>query len=596
MGTSILSPALLWDGFPIRKMFQESKTDEKIFDNVIYSEYYFSGRDVNNNCVRIFGVYAHLKDVKNRASKGGLLIIPDACDTIDYEVMSVYAKQGYSVLMIDYRGQTEGVENFTKYPQQISYANYSSAGKTFFVAETSARETCWYEWVAVAKYAIAFLKSRDGVEKVGVLGIKAGADIGWQACASNEAVSCFVPLFGAGWRAYKGYNKFGELDVELSGERLRFVAGLDAHSYAQYVTCPVFYMSPTNNPDYDVDRCTDTLLRIQNREDEQEKLRERKRGFIVVDDKGGEESISKSRKIKYSNASIYLCPRFNDVLDAKAKRNVDLFLAKYLLNFPLTLPQEPSLTVKVENKKVTLDASLDFSDVNRTKSVRAFIAEDGVISAFRAWEEMSLLKSNVENEKRFVYEIKTKASFINVFVVVEYKSGVTISSKILSKKLTQISARKYNLIYSTREKNSSISIGRLEKNSLGGLFFMGEPYSLEAGKEGILGLTSSGVFDFYKFNSSFINLHGNSMIKLDLCTKDFARVKFSLICYDDFSKEYLEYTTEQNMRGVDLWQNVLIRVSDFKFQNTKSIKDFNSVLEFRIESTAKILINNLLIL
>ncbi len=596
METAILSPALIWEGFSVRKMFQESKTDEKIFDNVIYSEYYFSGRDVNNNSVRIFGVYAHLKDTKNRASKGGLLIIPDATDSVDYEIMSVYAKKGYSVLMIDYRGENAEVENYTKYPQQISYANYSKCGETLFSAPQSAKSTCWYEWVAVAKCAIAFLNSRDGVEKVGVLGIKAGADIGWQACANNDLVSCFVPLFGAGWRAYKGYSKFGELDIDLTDDKLRFIAGLDAHSYAQYVTCPVFFMAPTNNVDYDVDRCTDTLLRIQNREDEQEKLRERMRGFVVVDKKEAESTTSKTRKIKYSNASIYLCPRFNDVLDAKAKRNIDLFLAKYLLNFPLTLPQEPSLTLTVEDKKVTLDVSLDYSDVNRTKVIKAYIAEDGVISAYRTWEDMRLLKSEIESEKRFIYDIKTKASFINVFVTIEYKSGITISSKILSKKLQKISARKYNLIYSSREKLSPVSASKLSQNSIGGLFFMAEPLSVQEGSDGIWGLTSVGSFDFCKFNPSFINLNENSLIKLDVNTKDFANIKFYLTCYDKRNKRFVEYQTEQNMKGADLWQNILLRVVDFKFQNTLSIKDYDSVLSLRIESSAKILINNLLII
>ena len=40
---SILSPVMIWNGFRLKYPLQPMKTSEEVFDNVIYSEVYFSG-------------------------------------------------------------------------------------------------------------------------------------------------------------------------------------------------------------------------------------------------------------------------------------------------------------------------------------------------------------------------------------------------------------------------------------------------------------------------------------------------------------------------------------------------------------------------
>ena len=61
-----------------------------------------------------------------------------------------------------------------------------------FTVERTAKETCWYEWACIGKYAISYLKSRLEVDKIALLGIKQGANVGWQMLYNEDRVSCFV--------------------------------------------------------------------------------------------------------------------------------------------------------------------------------------------------------------------------------------------------------------------------------------------------------------------------------------------------------------------------------------------------------------------
>ena len=147
---------MVWKDFNSSLPLKESVTGDETFDNVIYSDVYFSGRETADGRVRVYGVYAKSTNMAKKSRKAGILILPDADKTVDLELVDLYVKQGYAVLMIDYRGEWEKTENYTRYPSSISYANYNKAKDLMDQVETTAKETCWYEWVAVAKYAVSF--------------------------------------------------------------------------------------------------------------------------------------------------------------------------------------------------------------------------------------------------------------------------------------------------------------------------------------------------------------------------------------------------------------------------------------------------------
>ena len=557
---TILSPAMLWNNFSIKYPLQESKTSEEVFDNVIYSDVYFSGRDTEQGRVRIFGVYAKSRSVKRSAKTASILIIPDACDTVDIEIVNYYVKQGYAVLMIDYRGENASATNFTRYPECISYANYDRRGRNMDRCDGSARSTCWYEWVAVAKYALNFLKSQKDMESIGVLGIKAGADIGWQLCATEDGVSCFVPLFCAGWRAYRGFYKNGEEDLPMNDERLRFLAGVDSSAYAQYMRCPTLYLTATNSTEADFDRCSDTLLRIP-------------------------EGVP-----AYANFT----PRSIDVLDPESKKDSDLFFAKYLLNYKIDFPEEAKITLNVNGDKVTAVVEEGKGLSDRVKKVAVYIAEGNECPFFRDWREMKPISAE-ENKQEFGFTIRTSCSFVTAFAVISYRNGLTLSTNLAVKKFPERSFIKKNLVYSGKKGLAGVAAYLLSEKASGKVFYLNEsPLTVATGAGGISGVTTDFGMAFYNFNSSVYRITEFSMIKMDVFAERYCVLKIGLVTEKTGDVEVYEFSV--TIRPSSIWNNVLVKLGDFKNAFRRSITDFDTIRALVIESDVKYVLNNVLVI
>lgn len=552
---------MVWKDFSPNLPLKESVTGEEIFDNITYSDVYFSGRETPDGRVRIYGVYARSVGMVKISHKAGILILPDVDKSVDLELVDLYVKQGYAVLMIDYRGEWENAENYTRYPSSISYANYNMARDLMDRVETTAKETCWYEWVAVAKYAVSFLRSQHELESIGVVGIREGANIGWALAGTDTRIDCFVPLFGAGWRAYKGVSKYSGKELEMDDNKLRFLAGVDAHAYAQYVRCPVFYMTSTNNRRFDCDRGVDTMYRISDE----------------------------------VPSYVNFAPNFSDTLDENCKLNVDLFLAKYLLGFRLEMPFEPKVSFSVENKKVTAEVNIDFSDILRPKALSVYLAEDGPYPAYREWRTMRLVKSKNEDKKVFVSELFGNSNFIGCFCTVEYKNGITISSKIIYKRITKINTRQTNLIYSSNDKLSGFAAYSVERTFGAGVFYDGQnPVEFVVGSNNIMGVTSMDCLVTYRFNPRMVNLSERSLVMFDVNVKEFSSLIVSVLAGKE--DDITEYSYTVDLRPGDIWQNVIIKCSDFKSSERRGIKEYSDVLALKIDSNSKCVINNVIVL
>ena len=50
-------------------------------------------------------------------SQEAVLILPDSNKTVDSQMLEFFVSRGYSALMVDYRGEWENSEFFTKYPE-----------------------------------------------------------------------------------------------------------------------------------------------------------------------------------------------------------------------------------------------------------------------------------------------------------------------------------------------------------------------------------------------------------------------------------------------------------------------------------------------
>lgn len=239
----ILSAVSVWKKFdtstPLNPSEWEEKEDKAAgmrFWNVTYS-----GHKTEDGGVRIFARFGK----PSAAGKyPAVLLLPDAGKPLDDELLYYFIDKGYAVLMPDYSGETEIPDESaprTIYPPSLSYADFARAGG-YDRVEGSVEETCWFEWIYVALYSVEYLKQREDVSEIGVVGIRTGGEIAWKAMLSPD-LKCGVPINAAGWRAYRNIDKFASNpEINMSDERHRYIAGIESQSYAPFVKCPVLML------------------------------------------------------------------------------------------------------------------------------------------------------------------------------------------------------------------------------------------------------------------------------------------------------------------------------------------------------------------
>ncbi len=555
--SAFLTPVSLWEGFDATQPTKANMLSEIRYDSVIHREYFFSGRTVGNERVRIFGTYFTPDDGKSHDS---VLYIPDVTAKMNYEQVLDYVKCGFNVLMVDMYGKRDGADNYTVYPESVSYANYETRGRSMDFVDRSARETCWYEWVAVARYAVTFLKELSpSASKIGLIGVKNGANIGWQTAAVDDRIGCAVFMFGAGWSAYRGMPKFSERDFEMNEERRKFIAAVDAHAYAQYVSCPVLFLTSTNSENFDFDRSLDTLSRL-------------------------------GTDVKYS---FNFAPSFNEYLDEYCKRDSELFLLKEFGKSNVVFPTTPEVAIEKDGNYLSI--KLKYSTEAKVEDAKVYINEGVMNSALRNWNFCNFVGDAAEGEKDFEYVVSGSTQNVFAFAVVRYKNGVTVSSKLAYKKTDGKSSKKSNLVYSSRDGLDGITFYDKNAEGVKGIFVdEGRFIELVKGANGISGAYSHCGLISYKFSEPSCKVDENSILKMDFYSSEFCVVR--LVFMVNTSAGVKEFLYSFDLKSGGFWQNVTVKTGDFKSIEGMSIRDFGSIFALRIESDGKYAVNNILII
>ena len=562
----ILTPSAVWKDFKGNLPLKDSKVNEMTYDGISYNEVYFSGREINSSRVRIYGLYARPNPLPSNRKIGAVLILPDFCDTINLEIVNHFAKMGYAVLMVDYRGNVGESTNHTIYPSELDYANYGK--EDMFVVERTAKETCWYEWSCVAKYALSYLQSRIEVDKIALVGIKQGANVGWQTLYNEDRVACFVSLFGAGWQAYKGLFKSEGTDIEMNDERYRWLGGVDAHVYAQYCQCPVLYLTATNSPDFDCERGVETISRVKDP----------------------------------TNCSFNYAPRFRNTINKKCVDDIALFLKKYItragsLSDRLYFPESPTVFIAIGEDGRNAFVEVGNCDNEKLKNLTVYMSEGIVDPSKRNWCQMNPIKGKTTEAFRyFKLPLGGGASFIHAFAVAEYKNGFTVSSRIVVKKLQEVlPATSNNLIYSSRNGADCFTICDELSSSIGKIFFT-ENIGVELAEcaNGINGVTSRFGLLNYRIVENRFSPDQRSILKGDVYCEDYTRLKVSVVVAE--KEKHRSYFSVLELKGSKVWQKFQIEFANLKDDNRMSIKDYDNIVAIKIEAESRFAINNLLLI
>lgn len=561
MAGNILTPITLWGDFKIETPPIMTECDVVVDGEITTKRCYIDGRKIDGQSVKIFTT---ITEKGKLSKKPSILLLRDFSDEQDRSLINDLAEKGYIVVDVDLAGSVEGKEYYTEYPKDIAYANYQNAKESLYTITGDASQTCWYEWVCVARYVLSYLKSQDRITAIGGVGMAEAATVLWQVAGMDKNLDCAVFVMNAGWSGYRGIHKFsGQVEPQFSDNMYKFIAGIDPQTYANHISCPVLMLAPTNSNVYDCDRAYDTLLKIN---------------------KGVYSSI---------HYSVGYCER----ISSKGYNDLVIFFDKILKHGAEAvkeLPQEADIKAEIDNGEIVVEVTPDMTNV---KGASLYVSEQTAVPAERCWFKLS---DGKKEEDKFVFRYKPykQSGLATFFSHVKYKNNFTIGTKIIAKKFQpeEVSGvYKSNIVYSSRtDDGESVFTAANQKlinsdriNVLGD-----KRIKVLTGPMDIDGVYCPWGLLTFKINALKDKPNQDAMFMFDVYAKEDCVVTVKLI--SDYHGDKIEYMVNVKVNGGDVWHNIKLEKAKFKTSEGRSLKSYDSVNAIEFDAQGEWLINNAL--
>ncbi|MCQ2387565.1 MAG: hypothetical protein MJ066_03870 [Clostridia bacterium] len=361
MANELLTPSMIWANFVASKSFETEILSEEQRDNISLTRFFIDLKEEN---IKLYCVMATGKKKTDNA----ILSVQQYKTELKEDLIVNLAGKGYTAMLVDVCGNYEGKgDKYTIYPEELSFANYNEEQVDTTLVNGEIEKTCWYVWAKALKNAISFLKTKEGIEKVGVIGIGKVATSLWQAVSINNQVSCAVFVSDLGWRGYKGINKFSlENEPVFEDEKLSYLASIGPESYAHHVKCPVLMLSPTNSGTFDLDRSYDTLSRISGR------------AYTAIN-----YSVGYRNSVDYASyKDALIC--VDKVVNSQDKK--------------VDLPKEIEISCEIVDKKIEIEV---VPQENNLKEVCLYASEENIESNKRTWRKITNVSKLVKSKYYF---------------------------------------------------------------------------------------------------------------------------------------------------------------------------------------------------
>ncbi len=566
---NILTPTQIWSDFkvafiPTAEVVSERKKGEAVFQRIK-----IEGRKTRDGQVKIAAVL--VRGVQLGVTPA-VILAQDFNKPLQDELAISLVKQGYTVLIVDLAGKRtaddrEAAENdfYTQYPDSIAYSNYIQAAQKLYTFEGSVTKSCWYEWCAAVRYAIAYLDSLPYVTSIGAVGIGEGATVIWHTAATDDNLSCAAFLLNAGWRVYNGLNKFGEQVVpEFTDSVMRVLAGVEPQSYAPHVKCPTYTVVSLNDALYDSDRADDTVSRT------------------------GETVYS---AFDYSVGTL-------GYVGAENLKSISLFLKEFLLKanrVAVGMPLEVEAKCDVKDGAIEIEVTPDKTNLEK---VVLYAAEGEERSHLRAWVRVADGKQK-DGVYTFRYQPYQKSGLATFFARATYKGGFTVSSNTISKRFNEeeiAPTHKAAVLYSSRfDLGESIFVSAADKENLeqSSICFNQKNAVVEkSGPMGIYGAYCSGGLSSFCVNAERYKPTDSSMLMFDVAVRKETTLAVKLIA--DFFGERLEYVARVSLKGGNIWHNVKLEMPNFKLENGMGLKSYEKIQAIQFVADNDFILNNVL--
>ena len=524
---------------------QEWNVEEK--DGVRSSYVAYNGHVVEDGCVRIAAKF--VTPIGGAAEKPTVLYLPDVEQDVDEETLAFFTSRGYAVLVPDYRGFAENesiFEHHTIYPGSLDHGNYAYARGVYDLNGIAAEESSLFEWVYVALFSVEYLKSREDVGNIGVIGVRSGGAVAWEVMLSSD-VKCGIPINAAGWTSMQKIAKHGTEFVRyLDNGVSRYIAAFEAQSCAPYVKCPVLMLCSLRDKSFDCDRAYDTFRRIGN---------------------GDENALSYS-------------PYSGECIGPNGLANIQLFLEKNLKGRQIYLPAP--LNIKLTEKGADLEIRVECDEEGLLAETGIFYAEADVNtkSVYRDWRCVCSLDGKQVENNTYTYTLKPYAGAKQVFAFAyaKYINGFRVSSKIASIALENDRgyAVRDRLMYSGASVDC-FTVTNHSEEAVGRIFLENEIVpSLTTGYAGIKGVYAKGGVRTYRVTSPQYHPEGNDLLQFEGYSAEDQTLNI-VVEVGDIRADEERFIGNAFIKGGGKWKRVLLNPSDFKSEvSGKSLSSFSA--------------------
>lgn len=564
MANNILPPASVWENTTASLPTESEIISSTLEDGIKIDRLRFKGRDVNGVRVNIFAVYMHLSVTEEDCP--AILLLNDCDKSIDLDLMRYFVRMGYNVLMPDYRGVDDSSEDYTIYPEDISYANYLHADRHILFADQDIKETSWYEWVFVARYAVKFLNEQGNISNIGAVGIRGGGEIIWKLLFT-ENIACGITVNATGWLSYRGINKFeNNLEINFDDERYRFVCGMDSQSYASLIKNPILMLCSNHDELFDLDRAYDTFARIN----------------------------------KDVEGALYYSIDENGFINDGGQTDIELFLSKYLGGRQVFIPKPVELDIETdEDGELVCVVTLD--EQSSVDSFGVYCAENVMSPVDREWSPVEHKGTLSDGREIFRLNICDSTEIVFAFAYAKCTSGFITSSKIVCRRLEEKPANviaSNRIIYSGRENSAGFYIRDYAGHSISDCFLLKEDKYLPKilnGFGNIPGIYSEYGLITYRIGTGIYSPSFNSILAFDVYSTTCNRAKVTVLKRIDGELKAYSHFIDIDINA-DKWNKIILNSEDFKNQNGESLDSYkNSVaLLFDSSQEKQYIVNNII--
>ncbi len=534
----LMTAQMLWANRDHRRLpLGETVLKTQVEERYTIKEFYFNGDATTDGVIRI---YARLYSPSCIPTGASVVLMNDVDTPFDTTYINLLTDCGFTVLALDYGGRREEGK-FTIYPESLEGANYKSEKSDFNSLTTTPKNSCWFTYATIMLRGYYYLESQPNLDsnRICFFGVRRGAFQVYKASYVEPNASCAIALFNSTY--------IPGLDLG-SDEAMVYNSCLANATYVPFIKVPLYIVESSNNNE-------DSLFPVNS------------------------VYLASSEKCNY-----YIAEQSDNTLSPSQRQSLLTYMNKLCFSHT-PLPMQPTLEAVCENRSLYYIASVFDEDIEKVDLYYTYGFSKG---AYRNWFRLPLEKTEEGKyrAKADVYLTKEEAS---AFVTVKYKSGIQLSSEIVTKTPYMMGVGEGEIIKKRLVYEPEMGVDSWMITKKTDLF--GE-VSMATGKSGIEGVTSSvNTITTLKIGDVHTSGARDSLLQLLVYSKDKQTVTFEVTTKEEDGYEV--YTHEHALPSYGEWCKVTLSASEFKSESGP-MESWADAIKFTISSEKTLLINSLL--